>query len=317
MTPPLPPSRDAARRERVTRRRRRTVATAAACLSAAAMLLAGAGILAGAGEDPSYAAEASPTPSASPRPTAAATTEPAAPAFCTDAVVEAATAGVADALAEAAGGAEALRAALVDGDASDCVDLADPTAQWALVNKQQSVDPIDDAPSVVAPATYSPVGGQLVPDAAGALDALAQGARDAGAGEIALSSGYRSYDDQATAYESQVDALGEEEADLTSARPGYSEHQLGLAADVVACDAAGCGTIYDFGGTAQGAWVQENAWRYGWITRYVGESTSETGYEPEPWHLRYVGTALAEAYVEGGYATWEDFLGAPAAADYE
>ncbi|MFT4229714.1 MAG: M15 family metallopeptidase, partial [Microbacterium sp.] len=152
-------------------------------------------------------------------------------------------------------------------------------------------------------------------DAGAALTRLVAAADKAGAGELAITSGYRSYDNQALQYSGRVAALGRTEADALSARPGFSEHQSGLAADLVACD-GGCGSVEQLGSTAQGRWLAKNAWRYGFIVRYEKGATDTTGYSPEPWHIRYIGVALATAYHDGGYHTLEDFWGLPAAPDY-
>jgi D-alanyl-D-alanine carboxypeptidase len=106
-----------------------------------------------------------------------------------------------------------------------------------------------------------------------------------------------------------------EEADRSSARPGFSEHQSGLAGDVVGCDGS-CGSLDDLAGTAQGQWIVAHAWEYGWITRYEDGYTPVTGYIPEPWHLRYIGPELARAYHDGGWHTLEEFFGLPAAPTY-
>ena len=63
-------------------------------------------------------------------------------------------------------------------------------------------------------------------------------------------------------------------------------------------------------------WLQKNAWRFGYILRYESGYTDVTGYSPEPWHFRYVGTALAKGYRNGGWHTFEQFLGEPAAPTY-
>jgi hypothetical protein len=68
--------------------------------------------------------------------------------------------------------------------------------------------------------------------------------------------------------------------------------------------------------TAQGAWVAANAWRFGFIVRYEDGQTAITGYEAEPWHLRYIGPELAQVYHDGGFHTLEDFFGLPAAPGY-
>ena len=84
---------------------------------------------------------------------------------------------------------------------------------------------------------------------------------------------------------------------------------------MIACG-DGCGTLDDLAATAQGAWIVEHAWEFGWITRYEAGYTPVTGYDPEPWHLRYIGPDLARAYHDGGWHTLEDFFGLPAAPTY-
>jgi D-alanyl-D-alanine carboxypeptidase len=143
-----------------------------------------------------------------------------------------------------------------------------------------------------------------------------QAAADAGAGELALESGDRSYATQSATYAGHVADRGVEGADLVSARPGFSEHQSGLTVDVVPCDEASCATIDDLAASPQGAWIAEHAWEHGWIVRYTEGRTDVTGYAPEPWHLRYIGVDLARAYHEGGWTTLEEFFGLPAAPGY-
>jgi D-alanyl-D-alanine carboxypeptidase len=118
-----------------------------------------------------------------------------------------------------------------------------------------------------------------------------------------------------TSYGNQVSMRGVEGADLVSARPGFSEHQSGLTADVVACS-GGCGGLDDLAATPQGEWLAVHAWEHGWIVRYEEGETETTGYLPEPWHLRYVGTALAEAYHQGGWKSFEAFFGLDPAPGY-
>jgi D-alanyl-D-alanine carboxypeptidase len=159
-------------------------------------------------------------------------------------------------------------------------------------------------------------GGELRTDAATALSAMVGAARDAGVGDLAMESGYRSYSTQQSTYRGHVNDRGVTGADLVSARPGFSEHQSGLGADVVACGTSGCGSLDDLAATPQGAWVAEHAWEHGWIVRYLDGRTDVTGYLPEPWHLRYVGPELARAYHDGGWTTLEEFFSLPAAPGY-
>jgi zinc D-Ala-D-Ala carboxypeptidase len=254
-------------------------------------------------------AEAIPAPTVQAAPAAV---EPCAvPAFA-----DALAAGDDAAAIAAAGGAEVFRRSVAAG-LVPCVALDDPARVWAVINKTRPNTPETFEPATVeAPAgvrTAEGVG--LRADAAAALSAMVGAASAAGAGEISLQSGYRSYQTQQSSYGSQVDANGAEAADLSSARPGFSEHQTGLAGDVVAC-AEGCGTLDDLAGTPQGQWIVAHAWEYGWITRYEDGFTAVTGYTPEPWHLRYIGPELARAYHDGGWHTLEEFFGLPPAPTY-
>jgi D-alanyl-D-alanine carboxypeptidase len=221
------------------------------------------------------------------------------------------------AVIEAVGGADAFRVAVATGSAP-CIPLDDPARAWAVVNKQRPFEPIDFTPFPLAlpSGVQSLEGGELRADAATALTEMTVAAAAAGVGEIAMESGYRSYSTQQTTYSGHVADRGVEGADLVSARPGFSEHQSGLGADIVPCDEGGCRTIDDLAASPQGAWVAEHAWEYGWIVRYLDGRTDVTGYLPEPWHLRYVGPEIAQAYHEGAWTTLEEFFGLPPAPGY-
>ena len=217
----------------------------------------------------------------------------------------------------AMGGATALREAVLSGSAP-CIDLSDPTHVWMVVDKSRPYHPLDFAPAQLTRVKDMRVlnEGILRTDVGVALTELVAAARIDGAGQIAITSGYRSYANQRTEYAGQVASKGRKAADAVSARPGFSEHQSGLAADVVACAKGGCSSIEKLGSTAQGRWLAANAWRYGFVVRYERGQTGTTGYSPEPWHIRYVGVALARAYHEGGFHTLEEFWGLPASPDY-
>lgn len=118
-------------------------------------------------------------------------------------------------------------------------------------------------------------------------------------------SSYRSYDTQVTTFNYHVANLGEEEAARVSARPGHSEHQLGTTTDVVSASSGY--TLDGFVGTAEADWVAENAWRYGFIVSYPAGMESVTGYVYEPWHIRYVGEAVA-ADVQSSGMTLGEYL---------
>ncbi|WP_240752636.1 M15 family metallopeptidase [Microbacterium hydrothermale] len=216
----------------------------------------------------------------------------------------------------AAGGGAAFRSAVASGIAP-CVSLSDPDREWLVVNKQRPLDPIDYAPGdLVMPANVRALEQSALRAApAEALSAMVRAAADAGAGEIGYLSAFRSYSTQKSTYAGRVAVGGVAEADRESARPGYSEHQTGKAVDIVPCNGS-CGTLDDVAASPQGAWVREHAWEFGFITRYAEGREDYSGYEPEAWHLRYIGPELAQAYHDGGYTTLEEFFGLPAAPTY-
>ena len=266
---------------------------------------------------------AAPAAAAPPRPVAVAslpvpqlTAVPATRSVCAlPSMTDALASGSVTSVIAAAGGAEQFRRAVAIGT-HKCVLPNDPAAVWFVVNKARPFPDASWQPTdLVRPATQAVGAPELRAEAAAAFDDMVTAAQNEGAGTLALNSGFRSYTTQVASYSSQVDAEGQAQADHQSARPGHSEHQTGLTADVVACG-NGCGTLDDFGASAQGAWVVENAWRFGWIVRYEEGSTSITGYASEPWHLRYIGVELATLYHQGGYRTLEEFFGLPAAPDY-
>ena len=117
---------------------------------------------------------------------------------------------------------------------------------------------------------------------------------------IWIQSGYRSYSLHESLYNKYVNRDGKLAADTYSARPGYSEHQTGLAFDLNSISD-------DFQYTSEGKWINENAWRYGFILRYPKSKESITGYKYESWHLRYVGEDLAtKLYNNGDWITLEE-----------
>ena len=92
-----------------------------------------------------------------------------------------------------------------------------------------------------------------------------------------------------------------------SAPPGASEHQLGLAMDITLAKYNGTLSV-NFGNTKEGAWIRENAHKYGFIVRYLQGKEEVTGYKYEPWHIRYLGVDLATELYEKGI-TLEEYYG--------
>lgn len=185
----------------------------------------------------------------------------------------------------------------------------DPTSIWVVINKQRPFNP-----KAFAPSDLVSVGGgqQMRQEAATALAKLIAAAKTEG---LAISplSGYRSYNTQVSVYNNEVKQFGQAVADSESARPGYSEHQTGLAIDV---GGGGCGIEDCFGATKEGKWLAANAYKYGFIIRYTAEKQLVTGYRAEPWHIRYIGTDLAAEMQKQGIQTLEEFFGLPAAPNY-
>ncbi|MDF2719105.1 MAG: peptidase, partial [Paenibacillus sp.] len=142
-------------------------------------------------------------------------------------------------------------------------------------------------------------------EAAGALEKLVAAAKKDG---IALAgvSGYRSQSTQKTLFENYVKKDGEEAARKYSAVPGHSEHQTGLAMDISGSDGK-CAASDCFAGTKEAKWLAEHAAEHGFIIRYPKGKEDITGYQYEPWHLRYVGTKAAKEIMEKG-VTLEEYM---------
>ncbi|OXE36170.1 MAG: hypothetical protein CGW95_09340 [Phenylobacterium zucineum] len=191
---------------------------------------------------------------------------------------------------------------------------------WVVVNKIRPLYPIKYSPVTVRPrfslpSTNNPYGHELAKPAALAIVILAKAMKAAGAGDLILQSGYRSFGEQTYVHNRQVQRFGLKAGEALAARPGYSEHQTGLAADVAALG-QGCSVQFCFGNTVAGTWLRENSWRYGFIVRYPKGQTPVTGYDYEPWHIRYVGTALSRQMHKDGVTVLEKFFGLPSAPGY-
>lgn len=120
---------------------------------------------------------------------------------------------------------------------------------------------------------------------------------------IYIASAYRSYSYQVNLYNSYVARDGKAAADTYSSRPGNSEHQTGLCFDLNSIDDS-------FGDTAEGRWVNDNCYKYGFCIRFPKGKDAYTGYQYESWHLRYVGKDLAEKlYNNGNWISLEEYFG--------
>lgn len=107
---------------------------------------------------------------------------------------------------------------------------------------------------------------------------------------LIVTSSYRSYDEQEKIHKSYANQKGQEWADSVSARAGYSEHQTGLALDIVTYNS----TMDNFEDSEEFKWLKKNSYKYGFILRYPKDKTYITGYDYESWHYRYVGKKIAK-----------------------
>lgn len=136
------------------------------------------------------------------------------------------------------------------------------------------------------------------------LEDMLRDCRAQGHSPLVVSS-YRAWSEQEELYEKKINQLmaqgldreaAEAGAKNYAAAPGTSEHQLGLAVDIVDEEYAVCDETQ--GETATQKWLMENAWRYGFILRYPEGKSEVTGIKYEPWHYRYVGLTAAQQIFE-------------------
>jgi zinc D-Ala-D-Ala carboxypeptidase len=199
------------------------------------------------------------------------------------------------------------------------IDQAD--SLWVVVNKQRQISPLKYQPAALVfpafpkPKVQNPFGLQMREEAAVATVELATAMAEAGKGTLILNSGFRTYKNQQGLYNRTRDTRGLAVAEKLSARPGHSEHQLGLAADF-SVKGQGCVIMVCFGKTEAGIWLAENAHQYGFVLRYPKRYKPVTGFQYEPWHFRYVGIELATEMKTQGIKTLEEFWGLDAAPDY-
>lgn len=215
---------------------------------------------------------------------------------------------------DAAAKAAAEQAQTADSSTATTVNSSDCNTATAH-NNPASIDVIVNKKHCIQPVTYEPGDLTTVYDANGSAYLLSAKAApsfkamsDAAIADgqsFYLTSSYRSYSDQVSTYAYWVNTSGKAGADTYSARPGYSEHQTGLAFDV----AANGRVLSEFGPTSQYQWLQAHAADYGFIQRYYAGYESITGYDAEEWHYRYVGVAVAKDMQAKGIKTLEQYWG--------
>lgn len=142
---------------------------------------------------------------------------------------------------------------------------------------------------------------KMVSEAKNAFENLSKDASKQNLKVIAMST-YRSYEYQVDLYNRYVKTDGKEAADTYSGRPGNSEHQTGLAVDVYNVKES----YTNFEKTKEYTWMQDNAYKYGFILRFPKDKENETGYEFESWHYRYVGLEAAK-YIKEHNISFEEY----------
>lgn len=184
----------------------------------------------------------------------------------------------------------------------DARPIGDPSDPLVLVNKYHGlpetyVPELEKLGGAMAWAAWSPT--RRRPSGAMADAAKADGI------SLRSVSAYRSYETQTGLYNRYVSIDGKANAERYSARPGYSEHQTGLALDINTASISA-----HFENTVEYAWLQENCAKFGFMLRYPQDKESITGYRYEPWHYRYVGQAIAQTCMDQGL-TYEEYLARP------
>ena len=167
------------------------------------------------------------------------------------------------------------------------------------------VNPWNKVPEGYRPNLVTIEGHEIDATCVDALKQMVEDARKAGL-TCVLNSGYRDLATQTYLWNKRYNdyiskGYSESEAYRLSARrvayPGTSEHQTGLAMDIV--EIVKDGTLYE--------WFRQHAWEYGFVVRYKGEKESLTGIKDEPWHLRYVGKEVAQVLQEKDWCL-EEFM---------
>lgn len=189
-------------------------------------------------------------------------------------------------------------------------DIDSAKSLQVVVNKQRPLNPVEYLPRGKVLIGYS----YVAKPAADAYFLLKAAVSKAKLGTLCINSGYRSFNSQTLIHDAKVALLGKTAGEKLAARPGYSEHQTGLAMDVSTTQ-LGC-RIGSFGASKASKWIAANAWQYGFVVRYPNGKTAITGYVWEPWHLRFVGLELAADMKAKNMATLEEYFALPAAPKY-
>ena len=175
--------------------------------------------------------------------------------------------------------------------------ITNPNEYDAVVNKERHLSSSYKPSNLVKPNIDFMQSNESVmylrKDAAKALEELCKAAQSSGYKFYGVS-GFRSYSLQVDVYKDNIAQYGnEEDANFYSAKPGESEHQLGLSMDLSTKE-VNYQLVESLGDTPAGKWLEENCYKYGFIIRFPENKEKITGYSYEPWHIRYVGKDLAK-----------------------
>jgi len=195
-------------------------------------------------------------------------------------------------------------------------DITSASSITVVVTKRRPLSPSSYVPSELVALSGIPGGSghQMRKEAAAAMTRMYEGADAAGV-PFRISTAYRSYGFQQNLHSREVTQKGLAAADSLVARPGYSEHQTGLTADVY--DVPANELNQRFGESGAGVWIRDHAHEYGFIVSYPDGSQSVTGYVYEPWHVRYVGEGVAADMHETGVATLQEYFDVEDSPTYE
>ena len=178
-----------------------------------------------------------------------------------------------------------------------------------LVNKENRLEKDDYSKKIKIPDVEFISNGdrnvrEMEEEAAEALENLFNAAKKKNIILLGVS-GYRNYYYQEKLYNDKVERSGKEDADKLVAQPGESEHQTGLAMDVLSNEYTTLDEGFKY--TKAYKWINENCYKYGFIVRYPEGKEQITGYDYEPWHIRYVGNEVAKEIAYKGI-TLEEYL---------
>lgn len=197
--------------------------------------------------------------------------------------------------------------------------FTDTNSLLLVANKSHKLPDGYEPSDLVVPNVYMTQTMYLRQVAATALEEMFQGASNDGI-TLKLGSAYRSAVTQDGLWNHYATIYSPERADRISSRPGYSDHQTGLAVDIFQGMNSGLGEDLNesFKNTPEGQWLEVHAHEYGFIMRYPKDKEAITGYNYEPWHFRYIGVEYAtKIYEVDPFYSFEEYFGVEGGTEYK